>query len=463
MSRPVTGPSSTSGTVAASISMPVASAESPNARWAYMVAAIITPLPTIVIRNAAPVAPMSDRVRTDLLFSVPIRGALSSTNSAANAAPQTGMLIAKIPRQPTHAINEPPMTGPSAVAEADTEDHTPSAFARAAGSRHKEVSAARLAGNIAAAPSPCNPREANRTDQVGARAHPSDPASYDPNISVYAEISAAETGGVSTKSTSKSARTPPLGTAAKTNGHPDIAHTASVLADRPRAAMLFALTGDRALPATMLAAEAGVSTSTASGHLNRLIDADFVTVEQHGRNRYFRLADPGVATAIESLAAIAPRERVNGLRGYNRLQRLRSARTCYDHLAGRVGTRAMSWLTEQSAIERTDGDTGTGRGPTDRLSARVKDAPYRLGPRAHDVFGDWEIDVAELGRGRRPLIRVCVDWTEQSHHLAGGLGAAMLRTFTYRGWVRPSDRPREVKITDSGRRNLPEVLDIAEQ
>lgn len=266
---------------------------------------------------------------------------------------------------------------------------------------------------------------------------------------------------MSTKSAPQSGH-PPSGTRGTSNGHPDIARTASVLADRSRAAMLFALTGDRALPATMLAAEAGVSTSTASGHLNRLIDAEFVTVEQHGRNRYFRLAGPEVATAIESLAAIAPRERVNGLRGYNRLQRLRSARTCYDHLAGRVGTRAMHWLVEHDAVERTDGDTGTERAATDRLSARVKTAPYRLGPQGHDVFSDWGIDVAELDRGRRPLIRVCVDWTEQSHHLAGGLGAAMLRTFTDRGWVRPSKRPREVEVTDCGRRNLPEILDIAE-
>ena len=246
---------------------------------------------------------------------------------------------------------------------------------------------------------------------------------------------------------------------ATSGDHPDIARVAALLADHSRASMLFALTDDRALPASMLAVEAGVSASTASEHLTKLVDGGLVTVEQQGRYRYFRLAGPEVATVVETLAAIAPPTEVNGLRAYDRLKRLRSARTCYDHLAGRFGTRLLRWLTENEAIERIDGRAGTGRSPEDRLSSTVKDAPYRLGARADDVFGHWGIDTEQLAHGRRPLIRACVDWTEQSHHLAGSLGASILTSFTDHGWVTATTRPREVAITSSGQTALAEILD----
>lgn len=255
-----------------------------------------------------------------------------------------------------------------------------------------------------------------------------------------------------TRNARASARPTPAG------DHPDIAHVAALLADRSRAGMLFALTDGRALPASLLATEAGVSTSTASEHLSKLVDGGLVTVEPHGRHRYFRLAGPDIATAVESLAAIAPQPAVTALRAYNRFQRLRSARTCYDHLAGQLGTRLMAWLYEHGAIERTDGNTGTRRSSGERLSAPVKAAPYTLGERAEEILGRWGIDLAELNRQRRPLIRVCVDWTEQFHHLAGGLGASVLHSFQDRGWVSTTTRPREVDITPEGQHALADLL-----
>lgn len=250
---------------------------------------------------------------------------------------------------------------------------------------------------------------------------------------------------------------PPVEAHGNQGEHPDIAEVASLLAERSRALMLFALTDGRWLPASMLATEAGVSTSTASEHLAKLVDGGLVTAERHGRFRYFRLAGPRVATAVESLAAIAPRTRVTGLRAYNRIKRLRSGRTCYDHLAGQLGTGLMRWLVDSDALERTDGDTGTERSADDRLSAQVRTAPYRLGSRSEEIFGAWGIDLAELRRKRRPLIRVCVDWTEQSHHLAGGLGAGVLRSFTERQWLEAGGRAREVRLTTEGERALAEI------
>lgn len=240
--------------------------------------------------------------------------------------------------------------------------------------------------------------------------------------------------------------------------HPAIADIASLLADESRASMVFALTDDRALPASLLAIEAGVSPSTASGHLSRLAAGGLITVETQGRHRYFRLASPGVATAVEALAAIAPQREATGLRGYNRLQRLKAGRSCYDHLAGHLGTQLFAWLDARGAVTRTDGYAGTARAPDHRLSSRVQQAPYELGPQAGEIFAEWGIDVDTLRRRSRPLIRVCVDWTEQAHHLAGSLGASVLASFIDRGWIKTTVRPREIEITPDGETALEPIL-----
>src|SRR5262249_24407046 len=121
------------------------------------------------------------------------------------------------------------------------------------------------------------------------------------------------------------------------SGDADIAALAALLADRARARILDALGDGRALPASLLAAEAGVAASTASEHLGKLLDAGLVAVQPQGRHRYFRLANGDVASLIEALARLAPPVEVPSLKEGNRLALLRRARTCYDHLPGRLG------------------------------------------------------------------------------------------------------------------------------
>src|SRR4051794_41137867 len=120
-------------------------------------------------------------------------------------------------------------------------------------------------------------------------------------------------------------------------GDADIAALGSVLAEPARARILLALGDGRALPAGLLASEAGVAASTASEHLGRLVDSGLVTVHPQGRHRYFRLAGPEVGELIENLARLAPAAPVRSLREHTRAHAVRSARTCYDHLAGRLG------------------------------------------------------------------------------------------------------------------------------
>lgn len=235
-------------------------------------------------------------------------------------------------------------------------------------------------------------------------------------------------------------------------GDADIARTAALFADPARVRVLVALADGRALAASVLAAEAGLSAQGVSAHLAKLRDADLVEAERSGRNRFYRLRPDGVEI-LETLARFSPAQPVTSLRSGTRARALRFARTCYDHLAGQLGVEVTAALAERGALITTDGVTGTRRRTGDRLSAPLATHPYTLGPAAAEVFGSLGLDLAAVGarRGRRPLLRFCLDWSEQRHHLAGALGAALAAHFIERGWVvraRPGNRA--IKLTDRG-------------
>ena len=211
-----------------------------------------------------------------------------------------------------------------------------------------------------------------------------------------------------------------------TSGDADIAALASLLADPARCKVLLALDDGRALPASVLADEAGVSRPTASSHLGKLTDAGLLTVETHGRNRYYRLAGSEVGELLEQLVRLAPPRPVRSLRDGTRAARLRSARTCYDHVAGRLSSPGHDLGYELTDIGR------------------------------HFLTG---IGV-EIPTGKRPLIRYCVDWTEQRHHLSGGLGRAVFDRFLSAGWVKRVPRGRALTVTDDGRTALADEFGI---
>ena len=217
-----------------------------------------------------------------------------------------------------------------------------------------------------------------------------------------------------------------------------------------RARLVLALADGRALPASTLAAEAGVAPSTASEHLTRLRAAGMITAEAHGRHRYYRITDPRVVHAVEALADISPSTPVRSLRDGTRAHALRRSRLCYDHLAGRLGVALMGALISAGALEGGDGTYHSDAAPADRLAAHGHDVDYRLTDRGAAVLGEFGIDLDALRAGRRPLIRYCLDWTEQRHHLAGALGAALAGQLFRLGWIRRAPAGRAVRITDAG-------------
>jgi DNA-binding transcriptional ArsR family regulator len=224
-------------------------------------------------------------------------------------------------------------------------------------------------------------------------------------------------------------------------GEPDVARAAALIGDPARATLLLALTEDEQLSARALAARAGIAPSTASGHLAKLVDAGLLAVDASGRHRYFRLAERAVADALEALAAIAPSKPVRSLRDATVGEALRQARTCYDHLAGRLGVELTAALEAERVLVRRNG-------------------AYLLGRRASSRLAALGIDVASLERQRRPLVRSCLDWSERRPHVAGAVGAALAQRLFELGWIERRERNRSVTVTEKGARALRSELGV---
>jgi DNA-binding transcriptional ArsR family regulator len=219
------------------------------------------------------------------------------------------------------------------------------------------------------------------------------------------------------------------------NADVNIAAVAALIADPTRAAFLDELLDGRALPAGELARRAGVTASTASTHLARLVEGGLIAVERSGRHRYFRLADPTVAHALEALAAVAPPKPVRSLRQSNLSAALRSGRTCYDHLAGLLGVQLTQALLELGWLAQ--GETA-----------------FTLTPKGEDRLTAFGLDLPTLKRSRRAFAPRCLDWSERRHHLAGALGAALLHRLLDLGWIVRTEASRAVKVTPEGRERL---------
>jgi DNA-binding transcriptional ArsR family regulator len=218
----------------------------------------------------------------------------------------------------------------------------------------------------------------------------------------------------------------------------DISEPAALIGDPTRAVFLMALSEGQSLPAGELARRAGVTASTASIQLAKLVEGGLLSVEQNGRHRYYSLAQPSIAAAIESLAVIAPRRPATSLRQARIGSDLQVARTCYDHLAGALGVALFDALLKERLL-------------TPELAATTK------GKRRLSELG---IAVEQAAIGRRPFTRRCLDWSERRHHLAGALGAAIATRFFELGWIERLPSSRAVRVTDSGRRALARELAV---
>jgi DNA-binding transcriptional ArsR family regulator len=222
---------------------------------------------------------------------------------------------------------------------------------------------------------------------------------------------------------------------------PNVAAVAALIGDPVRALMLFALLDGREFSASELALCSGASPQAASGHLKKLVEGGLLTARPAGRRRLFQIACTEVATAIETLASIAPRTPIVSLGQHTALQRLREARSCYDHLAGRLGVRLTDALVERKALK------AAGR-------------EFEVTSAGVEIFRSLGVDVARANRTQRQLARVCIDWTERRPHLAGTLGAALLEAVLRSGWVERIHRDRSLHVTAAGRSAFARVFGV---
>jgi DNA-binding transcriptional ArsR family regulator len=223
-----------------------------------------------------------------------------------------------------------------------------------------------------------------------------------------------------------------------------LAHLAAAIAEPARARMLCCLMDGHARTATELAAVAEVAASTASAHLTRLREQGLVESTAQGKHRYFRLAGGEVGAAREALLVVAgvPRQRFVP----STPSRLRSARTCYDHMAGAAGVALHDHLESQGWMVRA-GEGG--------------DGGYELTPRGTTALEALGVDVQAARALRRRFACACLDWSERRPHLGGALGAALLQLSLRRGWVRQDLDSRALSLTPKAQREVPALFGAA--
>ncbi|WP_086818898.1 helix-turn-helix transcriptional regulator [Allokutzneria sp. NRRL B-24872] len=219
---------------------------------------------------------------------------------------------------------------------------------------------------------------------------------------------------------------------------PELAALAGLLADETRAAMCLALLDKRAWTAGELATLCGVARSTASEHISKLVSGGLLDERRQGRHRYVRLADDEVASLIETLSAHVRPAPVSGLRQHRASAALARGRTCYDHLAGRLGVAVTDAMATRGLLRR---DTG-----------------FALTDTGLDWFSELEISLPS--NEKRPLVKPCLDWTERRDHLAGPAAAQLCSLVLERGWAVRIGSQRAVRVTPLGLRELRDRLGI---
>jgi DNA-binding transcriptional ArsR family regulator len=212
---------------------------------------------------------------------------------------------------------------------------------------------------------------------------------------------------------------------------PFIAEIAALLGEPARANIVAALMSGQAMTATELALAGGVAPSTASGHLAKLVEGKLLAIAVQGRHRYYRLASQRVAELLEALMAVA----IDGPARYRprscRDEALAAARTCYDHLAGRLGVALADGLAARGFVV-LDAEAGV------------------MAPSGRRFLEDFGVDFRIVDSRRRAACRACLDWSERRYHIGGAIGAALADRCFALGWIERRRDGRALTVTPAG-------------
>lgn len=223
---------------------------------------------------------------------------------------------------------------------------------------------------------------------------------------------------------------------------PNAIEVATLLGDKSRATILFTLLDGRMVPASELARHAHISPQTASSHLSKLVEGGLLSIEAEGRHRYYKLASQEVAKVLEGMLVIAPPKPIRSLRESEESRKLRYARTCYDHLAGRVGVALTRRLISLQVIDQSD---------------------FSITPYGKDFLTSWGIPQQSFMTRKRIPCRQCLDWSERHYHLAGSIAKEITNRLFELSWIHRLPNTRAVEITQTGKKGFIEVFGCSEE
>ena len=208
---------------------------------------------------------------------------------------------------------------------------------------------------------------------------------------------------------------------------------ASLIGDPTRASIMWTLLDGKALTATELAIVADTSPQNISMHLTKLVQADLLCVESQGRHRYYKFSRKEIAYAIEAMVNLIPH--ATALKNINteNIPAIKHCRTCYDHLAGKVGVAVTDSLLQQKIIIDLNN-------------------VFELSKKGENWFADFGIDVTGLKEQRRSFLRPCLDWSERRQHISGSLAASLLDKMFLADWIRRTKNSRAIVITSKGQK-----------
>jgi len=223
------------------------------------------------------------------------------------------------------------------------------------------------------------------------------------------------------------------------NGTPNIARIGALLGDNTRARMLTTLMHGKALTASELASDAGVTAQTATTHLAKLEAGGLLTLRKQGRHKYFALADASIASLLETLMGLSAKDRPLSIQTGPGDAAMRTARVCYNHLAGNRGIQLYDSLINNAYLLEHNGNVS-------------------LSDDGQQFIIDFGIDLKTLLQKKTPLCRTCLDWSERRTHLAGSLGRALLTHFEKLEWIKRHQDSRIITFTRKGTKAFTDVF-----
>jgi DNA-binding transcriptional ArsR family regulator len=223
--------------------------------------------------------------------------------------------------------------------------------------------------------------------------------------------------------------------------NPNIAEVASLLGEASRVSILTSLMDGRFHTATELAYMAGIKPQTASFHLLKLVEGNIIKVDKQGRHRYYQLANAEVAHVLELFLAMSPPPEIRSLKQSSQVKLLQNARTCFDHLAGKLGVGITESMLNEGYFIKEEKD-------------------FLVTNKGEQFLTDIGINLDETKRKRRSFSHACLDWSERRHHIGGALGNGLMRHFFDLGWILQVDSIRAVKVTDKGKKEFKTIFNI---